>query len=300
MEGRHMRPTTRERRRRQIRLVIILWVVALLLLAAACGVYTIGRDDSGPGDESTPGTTTGIGGTDPTTGGTEAPTTSTTPAVTEPTVGDDVRPVGGSEVDTTGHYVQPAGASWNLLLVNDWNPVTKEFIDSIELTEYASGKYFDSRAVDALMELIDAGNEAGCHLIAQSPYRGYDLQAALFVDEVATWEGYGYVGKDAEDKASTLVKRPGCSEHHTGLACDILGGGYTYLTEDFANTSDYEWLIENCARFGFILRFPEGEQEAITGVTFEPWHYRYVGVQAATEIMERGLTLEEYLEEKGL
>ena len=103
----------------------------------------------------------------------------------------------------------------------------------------------------------------------------------------------------AEDEAATVVARPGCSEHNTGLAVDVECADFADLDEGFRDTFAYEWLMEHCAEYGFILRFPQ-DKEDITGVIYEPWHYRYVGVEAATEIMSRGLCLEEYLEEKGL
>ncbi len=92
-----------------------------------------------------------------------------------------------------------------------------------------------------------------------------------------------------------MVKRPGYSEHNTGLAVDLGGSGNFKLEQDFENTAAFAWLIENCADYGFILRFPKGK-EAITGVIYEPWHYRYVGKEAAKEIMSSNLCLEEYLE----
>jgi LAS superfamily LD-carboxypeptidase LdcB len=96
-----------------------------------------------------------------------------------------------------------------------------------------------------------------------------------------------------------VVARPGTSEHHVGLAVDILGSGYYSLEQSFENTAAFKWLKAHCAEYGFILRYPK-EKEHITGVIYEPWHYRYVGVDVAKEIMSRNITLEEYLEEKGL
>lgn len=93
-----------------------------------------------------------------------------------------------------------------------------------------------------------------------------------------------------------IVKRPGYSEHNCGLALDLGGSGNFKLEEDFAQTPAYSWLIEHCAEYGFILRFPKDKQ-AETGVIYEPWHYRYVGKEVATEIMSKGLCLEEYLEQ---
>lgn len=123
------------------------------------------------------------------------------------------------------------------------------------------------------------------------------MQITLYNRQVSQWLNRGYSQAEAEAKAATVVARPGTSEHHVGLAADVLGSGYASLEESFENTPAFAWLKAHCAEYGFILRYPK-EKEDITGVIYEPWHYRYVGVEAATEIMRRGITLEEYLEEK--
>ena len=93
----------------------------------------------------------------------------------------------------------------------------------------------------------------------------------------------------------TYSARPGTSEHQTGLCMDlIVGGANPVLDESFADHACYRWLVENAHKFGFILRFPKGK-ETVTGYSYEPWHYRFVGVEAATEIYRRGITLEQYL-----
>ena len=104
------------------------------------------------------------------------------------------------------------------------------------------------------------------------------------------------MSQDGQSLADTYSARPGSSEHQTGLALDI---NTASVQAHFENTPTYAWLVEHCAEYGFILRYPEGK-ERITGYRFEPWHYRYVGREHAEEIMRRGLTLEEYLQEKGL
>ena len=198
-----------------------------------------------------------------------------------------------------GHYVQPDGGDWNLLLVNGWNPLTEAEVDVIPLAAYNEEWDFDKRALPYLNQMLDAANAAGCHLWGQSLFRPYSSQARLYQIEVDKLLADGYEQQAAEDKAATVVARPGCSEHNTGLAVDFECAEFPDLDEGFKDTQAYEWLMAHCAEYGFILRFPQ-DKEAITGVIYEPWHYRYVGVEAATEIMRRGLCLEEYLEEKGL
>lgn len=196
-----------------------------------------------------------------------------------------------------GHYIQPRGGAWSLILVNDWNAMPEDYESTVTLVDYRGDHQFDSRMVEQLDAMMRAGSSFG--LWPVSAYRPYSLQEKLYNQEVAEWKAAGYSQEEAEIKAATVVKRPGTSEHNTGLALDLLGSGYATLTEGFADTEAYAWLQEHCADYGFILRFPKGKED-ITGVIYEPWHYRYVGVEHAKEIMSRGLCLEEYLAEKGL
>ncbi|MBQ3094007.1 MAG: M15 family metallopeptidase, partial [Clostridia bacterium] len=102
--------------------------------------------------------------------------------------------------------------------------------------------------------------------------------------------------EDALDIAASEVACPGTSEHHTGLAVDLLHEDCWELEEYWEDSEAFDWLMEHCADYGFILRYPK-DARSITGVIYEPWHYRYVGVEAAKAIMSRGITLEEYLQE---
>ena len=98
---------------------------------------------------------------------------------------------------------------------------------------------------------------------------------------------------EAEEKVAYWVARPGTSEHQAGLAVDIVDTNYQSLDEQQEETPVQLWLMEHCAEYGFILRYPSGKSD-LTGVGYEPWHYRYVGEEAAREIMDQGVCLEEY------
>ena len=230
---------------------------------------------------------------------TTLPSVLTTASVTTAgkTTGTNGTTAATKKPDVSRHYVQPAGAPWNLLLVNAWNKMPDNYESTINIVNYASGKQFDSRAVDALRQMIKAGSQY--NLSAASLYRSVELQTTLYNRKVNSYLSQGYQQKEAEAKAATVVARPGTSEHNTGLAVDILGSGYSSLEQSFENTPAFKWLKEHCAEFGFILRFPK-EWEDVTGVIYEPWHYRYVGVEHAKKIMSRGITLEQYLEESGM
>jgi len=156
-------------------------------------------------------------------------------------------------------------------------------------TEDLPKKQLRKVAADALEELFAAGDEAGMDLFAQSGYRSYDRQDAIFAANV---------DKNGEAAANNYSARPGESEHQTGLTMDITSPDVGYkLNIEFGDTKEGKWVEKHAANHGFIIRYPE-DKEDITEYQYEPWHLRYVGKEAATEITEKGLSLEEYLGEK--
>ena len=181
--------------------------------------------------------------------------------------------------------------AWMYVLVNREHPLPSDFA----VTEAATnnGKTFDARAVGALNAMIQGAKADGVSLIVGSGYRSIERQQYLFDRKIKQYMAKGYDYQAAYDIAKTIVAIPGTSEHNTGLAADIVTPSYQTLDEGFEKTDAFAWLSAHCAEYGFILRFPKGK-EAVTGIIYEPWHYRYVGVEAAQEIMSQGLTLEEY------
>ena len=160
--------------------------------------------------------------------------------------------------------------------------VNKEYALSMD---YNTGE--DPEARDYLNKMIEACNdEIGKNLTAFSGYRTYEYQKNLF---------NRYVKKDGYDNAVMYSAKPRHSEHETGLAFDIGGLDQTnWLKEKFEDTEEGIWLRENAHRFGFVLRYPKGKAD-ITGYMYEPWHFRYIGIEHATNVYERDITLEEYL-----
>ena len=136
----------------------------------------------------------------------------------------------------------------------------------------------------ALVELCDAARMAGHELYLKSGYRSYYKQAVMYENRI---KKYGY--------DDGWVTKPGASDHQTGLGCDVVPKSWTDrgMNEDMEREPETQWMAENCAQFGFILRYPK-DKEDITEINYEPWHLRYVGVPVATYIMENGLTLEEF------
>lgn len=143
-------------------------------------------------------------------------------------------------------------------------------------------------AAKALEALFAKAKEEGIELIGVSGYRSYNTQKAIFNRNVE---------KKGLEATSQYSAEPGHSEHQTGLSIDVYNKEYKYaLEESFADTEEGKWLAEHAAEFGFIIRYPKGKEE-ITGYNYEPWHIRYVGIDVAKEIKNRGITLEEYFQD---
>ena len=187
--------------------------------------------------------------------------------------------------------------AWQLRLVSAAHPLPEDF-EVPELTKLRGGHAIDSRAYPALQQMMDDCRAAGLNPVICSSYRTYDKQEELFRKKVNTLLKQGYSQEEAETEAARWVARPGTSEHETGLAVDIVDKSYQLLDEKQAETPVQQWLMAHCAEYGFILRYPV-EKSDLTGIGYEPWHYRYVGVEAAKEISERGICLEEYWMEQG-
>lgn len=180
------------------------------------------------------------------------------------------------------------GTPWNLLLVNSENPIPEDL--EVELAEVPGGEMVDRRVYQPLMELLEAAREGNWDRqpLVVSGYRTWEKQQRLFDEKMDKYRDLGYSEEEARAEAAQWVAVPGYSEHQAGLAVDINGATYDV----------YFWLQENSWKYGFIFRYP-GDKTDVTGVAEELWHYRYVGREAAGEIHERGLCLEEYLAEQG-
>ena len=177
---------------------------------------------------------------------------------------------------------------WNLIIVNRWNELPEDY--SVELTELSNGQKVDSRIYPYLQEMFDAAREEGVYPVVREGYRTAEEQQEILEDRIQTYINQGYSRSRAERTAKEWVALPGTSEHQLGIAVDINADKSMCSNEEV-----YAWLAENAYKYGFILRYPPGKQE-ITGTSYEPWHYRYVGVEAAQEIYEQGICLEEYFE----
>lgn len=183
---------------------------------------------------------------------------------------------------------------WQLVLVNKQHPVPDDY--TFTLGKIKGSMKCDVRIIDDLMDMMQAAKADGINLVVCSPYRDYNRQTVLFNRKIDYYMEKGYSYMDSYKLASMTVTVPGASEHQIGLALDIVSTSYSSLQIGFGETRAGKWLKEHCDEFGFILRYPEGK-EYITGIQYEPWHFRYVGKEAAAQIMERDITLEEFLEQ---
>ena len=181
---------------------------------------------------------------------------------------------------------------WYLTLVNSENPIDDNF--QITLTRLRNKQAIDARCYPELQAMMDDCRAAGLSPIICSSYRTYDKQEELFEQQVQEFINQGYGKLDAQRKAAGAVARPGTSEHELGLAIDIVDESNQRLNQYQENTDVQRWLMQNSWRYGFILRYPSDKTD-ITGIQYEPWHYRFVGNEAARIIYENNWTLEEYL-----
>lgn len=178
---------------------------------------------------------------------------------------------------------------WNLAIINTKYPLPDSYAPTLSNAINGSNIQLDSRVSERYAEMYAAAKLSGCVLTPYSGYHSYALQETNYNRKVNFYVNQGISAEESNQKASAQVLPAGCSEHNAGLAMDIVSA-----SSDFINTKEYKWLCENAHNYGFILRYPE-DKTAITGMNFEPWHWRYVGTQAAKEMKEKNQCLEEYL-----
>ena len=200
-----------------------------------------------------------------------------------------------SQTETTDppmSYVETTLAQWQtwpLMLVNRTHAVPDDYVPPLFTLE--NGQQFDARMYPEWQKMVLAAKDAGFAMEAAYCYRSNETQRQILNERIAWYRKQGDSAAEAERKAREYVAEPGHSEHELGLAIDIHAAGETKAENLF------KWLKENAHLYGFIERYPE-DKVAITGIAYERWHYRFVGKDAATEIYEKNLTLEEYLGEK--
>lgn len=176
---------------------------------------------------------------------------------------------------------------WRLILVNSNNAIPKGY--EVELTQLSNGVCVDSRIYPDLQDMFDDAREQGVYPVVSEGYRTRQQQQSIMDEKINAFIDEGYSRKEAQNLAKDWVALPGTSEHELGIALDINAD-----TDFSSDTEVYEWLADNAHNYGFILRYPS-DKEHITGIDYEPWHYRYVGKDNAYQIYSQQITLEEFL-----
>ena len=270
MEPNRTPPRRRRPRRRSSGALPLL--LAALLLAAGLGGFLLGRKKNAP--PAVPSSSSAASAAVPP-GAESSPAASTAPSSVPPVESGDF-----------------AEGDWSLILVNAWTPLPAGH--SITLTQLKNGQAVDERCYPALQKMMDDCRAAGLEPLICSSYRSMEKQERLFQQQMEPYLAQGYSEADARAAAGNAVAIPGTSEHQLGLALDIVDTSHQLLDESQEQTAVQQWLLQNSWKYGFILRYPTDKSD-VTGIMYEPWHYRYVGPTAAKEIHEQGVCLEEYL-----
>ena len=269
------RQKRRARRERRALLLILLVLAALI----AVGVFLLHEKSPAPSPQSTDTGSVQPSQTAPQ--GTNAPQSTVSPQSTAP----QTEPATAASTEAP-----PADESWKLVLVNATHPLPENF--TVKLKELRNGQHVDERIYPELQQMFDDARAVEIYPYINESFRAAERQQEIMNNYIASYEAQGLSHAAAVEKAHTIVAEPGTSEHQLGLAVDIVA---EYGAD---STTTWQWLLENSWRYGFILRYPADKVD-ITGIDYEPWHFRYVGKEAAKEITERGLCLEEYVADAG-
>ena len=183
-----------------------------------------------------------------------------------------------------------------MVLVNHTNKMPDNYtFDTKECGSSTSvNKTLQTVACDAFLAMQKAAAADGVTVWMQSGYRSVSYQTKLYERKTQYYRDKGYDEATAKEKAAAIVNPPGYSEHNCGLAADLNSPEHTGLDEGFENTSAFRWLCEHAGEYGFILRYPKGAEDK-TEITYEPWHWRYVGTENAAKINASGLCFEDYI-----
>ena len=199
---------------------------------------------------------------------------------------------GKATIDDRVYYFTSTGAK--IIIANPWTIIPSDYSPNLRNTE--GGMTIDKSCKDSLDQMLADCRAAGHGVVLISAFRENSTQIYLYNRKVNYYLDQGLDAATARKEAGKVVAMPGTSEHELGLAVDLVDSDYTELDEAQENTDTQKWLMENCWKYGFILRYPN-EKSDKTGIIYEPWHYRYVGTAVAQELYESGLCLEEYLEQ---
>lgn len=220
---------------------------------------------------------------------TEPPTAAEATAAPEPTTAKAPPVSLPQATDGNPVTVSPDGEHWELTLVNLQYRLPEDYKPTLKAAVEGSSVQLDERVASFYAEMYAAAKADGCTLTPYSGYRTYARQQENFDRKVAYYVSQGLGETEAIAKTQTRILPAGASEHNMGFAMDIVSA-----SADFVSTKEFSWLLEHAHEYGFILRYPENKTD-ITSVMYEPWHWRFVGKEAAAEMQKSGQCLEEYL-----
>lgn len=214
----------------------------------------------------------------------------------------DVNKADGNKIETTetSKEKEPLPGKyedWNLVLVNENHPIIEE---PKNLVDIGDGKLIDERVLPHYNDLAKAAEEANIELVVVSSFRSVSEQEAIVERDTNQYINQGYAEDEARKEAMGYLTEPGLSEHHTGMALDVLEANWyndgNMLEQEFGETKAGKWLEENVCHYGFVIRYERGKEQ-LTGINYEPWHIRYVGKENAEYMIANHLSLEEYVEQ---
>ena len=260
-------------------------IVLSVLLVASLVVFLVSRDSSDmPESSSNTILSSQISSSTSKPSTSETSTTSTTKQSTESTSKQTTE-------STTKKKPEKPSSSGVDILVNAKNPIPDDW--TVNLVQLNNGHQIDKRAYDSLQKMLNDARAKGWNPLICSSYRTTSYQQQLFDNRVQRMKNQGMSEKEAIADTEKWIAIPGTSEHETGLAVDIVTVENQNLDNSQLNSACQKWMMEHCYDYGFILRYPE-DKTKITGIDFEPWHYRYVGYDIAQYIKQNGICLEEY------
>ncbi len=276
----------------------------IALISACCLLLTLAGCDTGADNKPSTTTATTTVTTSQKTTSTATTTTATTTSTTATTTATTQTTAKKTKPKTTtttakGYPYAYAGfdpvetnmnVPFNLILLNRDHRLPDGYTPELSIAVDGYSEKLDSRVAPFYKQMYDAALSEGITLKPISGYRSFTRQKNNFENRIAMYEKQGMNKVDATVKASQIVLLPGTSEHNAGLAMDICS-----LSVSFENTKEFRWLDAHAHEYGFIMRYPK-DKTHITKITYEPWHYRYVGVEVATQLKESGMVLEEYLQ----
>ena len=213
-----------------------------------------------------------------------------------PAASSTVEETNGNALGLTADEAAAMLADPLMVLVNHTNKMPDDY--TFETKECGSktavNKTLQTVACDAFLEMQKAAAAENVTIWMQSGYRSVAYQTKLYEKKTQYYRDKGFEEAAAREKAAAIVNPPGYSEHNCGLAADLNSPEHTGLDEGFENTAAFRWLCQHAGEYGFILRYPKGAEEK-TEITYEPWHWRYVGVENAAKINASGLCFEDYI-----